>query len=39
MNSSDVLKIVDYTLLAQTATWADVQTILKVIGHTNFSMS
>lgn len=28
MNTTDVLKIVDHTLLAQTATWADIRTIL-----------
>ena len=28
MNTSEVLKKVDHTLLAQTATWADIQTIL-----------
>ena len=28
MNTTDVLKIVDHTLLAQTATWADIKTIL-----------
>ena len=28
MNTSDVLKIVDHTLLAQTATWAEIREIL-----------
>ena len=28
MNTTDVLKIVDHTLLTQTATWADIKTIL-----------
>ena len=28
MNTSDVLKIVDHTLLAQTATWAQIKEIL-----------
>ena len=28
MNTTDVLKIVDHTLLAQTATWADIKAIL-----------
>lgn len=28
MNTSEVLKIVDHTLLTQTATWEDIKTIL-----------
>ena len=28
MNTSDVLKIVDHTLLTQTATWAEIKEIL-----------
>ena len=28
MNTSDVLKIVDHTLLAQTATWPEIKEIL-----------
>ena len=34
MNTSEVLKIVDHTLLTQTATWEDIKTILD-IHHIN----